>query len=183
MLHCREYILNLINKVLFLSKCNCTHLLRSQSPTNQAFVRNQSYESLLSCCLLNIFQLRPKWAVSPLTPVSGEPKVVGTTARTAFPLSSHGICEFCICVFVYLCICVLVFVCLYLYFYILYFSPSHCQSEAKSTQHKSKNCFSPFYTCNLCRCKNSCKSPVSVTGFFLKRFMNLAMPWEGSRKI
>ena len=59
-LHCREYILNLINKVLFLSKCNCTHLWRSQSPTNQAFVRNQSYESLLSCCLLNIFQLRPK---------------------------------------------------------------------------------------------------------------------------
>ena len=59
-LHCREYILNLINKVLFLSKCNCAHLWRSQSPTNQAFVRNQSYESLLSCCLLNIFQLRPK---------------------------------------------------------------------------------------------------------------------------
>ena len=164
------------------------HTSLEKSIFNQAFVRNQSYESLLSCCLLNIFQLRPKWAVSPLAASPSQWRAEssrhnGKNCFSPFLTWYLWILYLCISVFVYFCICVLVFVCLYLYFYILYFSPSHCQSEAKSTQHKSKNCFSPFYTCNLCRCKNSCKSPVSVTGFFLKRFMNLAMPWEGSRKI
>ena len=115
MLHCREYILNLINKVLFLSKCNCTHLWRSQSPTNQAFVRNQSYESLLSCCLLNIFQLRPKWAVSPLAASPSQWRAEssrhnGKNCFSPFLTWYLWILYLCICLFL---ICVLLFVSLY----------------------------------------------------------------------
>ena len=92
------------------------HTSLEKSIFNQAFVRNQSYESLLSCCLLNIFQLRPKWAVSPLTASPSQWRAEssrhnGKNCFSPFLTWYLWILYLCICLFVYLCISV--FVCLY----------------------------------------------------------------------
>ena len=122
MLHCRQGIHFKSNQVLFLSKWNCAHLWRSQSPTNQAFVRNQSYESLLSCCLLNIFQLRPKWAVSPLAASPSQWRAEssrhnGKNCFSPFLTWYLWILYLCICLFVYLSISVFVYLCICLFLY------------------------------------------------------------------